>query len=245
MKPVRIRNRWASRDYPQEMYMMRHIAFLVVVLLSVSVKSGSQHAASKTEILRSKWDATLETYGLTEETFYARKLYRMTPEDLKVVLLKAYATGFNIGQDFDAPKCGPIGKSDLSVAKVYVDTPDDTEAEITSGLRARMRSMPDVRVVFTQDEADLVVVILGIRNESTNSRLFGYTVAYVILRPCVVGSGKYSTGVLINLYEGVSAAGDLALTLDAVMARLDSKGIELARQWNANARKAEEAAKSK
>jgi hypothetical protein len=223
------------------------IAILMLTGLLCSVTSAQQTDKSAApnsrsgDIVRSKWDSSWAGMGISETVFNANHLSRLTTDEVMRSAIAAYVAGYTDGRESISPDCGPQGKDvDRSTVKLYLDIPDDSPTEISSGIRNHLRSMSDVRIVFSVPEADATIAILAIPNESRSSSVvFGYTVSFVATRPCVISTAKNTIPVNFELSHVLETAGTVDDVVRAVSADIDSRVCEKVRNWNEWARKQE------
>src|SRR5262249_15930315 len=101
--------------------------------------------------------------------------------------------------------CGRTPKNEIANPKVrlLVKPNRETPSEVTSGVNQKLRSMPDVEVIYARDEADIVLNLLGFENttQQTN-QLIGYAVSVVTVSPCKgnVGKDSFDFGMILNNY---------------------------------------------
>ncbi len=212
-------------------------------LLAQQAKAPSPRPATHTaaEIARSTWDSKLGKVGLTEDLFIANHLSRLNRDEITNVTSAIWGDGFGngykIGADSVFPTCGPQTKTpDLSTVKLYLDNPDDTDADIASGLRQQLRAIPDIRIVFSESDADATIHVLALRDKlKDSSDTIGYTLSYFASRPCSIPLAGNKFNFDINLSSDLQTAASLDVLLKEVVSEIDIRINEKIRGWNAAA----------
>lgn len=235
--------------------MFQHSRLGLAVLLLISCPSvyGQQNTTppparkatvrpvAAPEEVKSQWEPGWGTWGLTTDLYKANHLSRLATDDISNVVIAAWVKGYSDGENSISPTCGPTSKNpDRSMVKLFLDMPGDTDDEVASGLRSRLRAFPDVRLVFTQGEADAVIGILVLKNKLKNSsETLGYTLSYYASRPCAVGTGTGAYNFDLVLSTDLQTAASVGDLVEAVASTIDSHVSENVRKWNANFAKTE------
>jgi hypothetical protein len=195
------------------------------------------------EIVRSEWSDTLTTFGITREVFTTNNMSRLTSGEVIHVAWSIYIQGWSDALQAVQPACGPQGKDvDRSTVKLYVDIPDNAPSEIASGIRTRLRAMPDVKIVYAPEDADVDVAILAFEMKPKNSQTtLGYALSLVANRPCVLLLGGRSFNLQSTVSSILETAGNVGEMVEAVTADIDSTVCEKVRKWNESARKEQSA----
>jgi hypothetical protein len=217
---------------------IRNLCFLIVCMWC-SGPVIAQQANQKPDIPRSYWDREIGGYGVTEEGFKANHLSRLTSKELKGTLSASYLEGFSSGMELGKPDCGVQGKNiDRSTVKLYVDTPGTTDVEILSAVRTGLRSFADVRIVYSEAEAeaDASIHLLGYQDRA-GDRTIGYTLAYYASKSCKVGTGDKSSTLDVVISFDLETSGAIDTLSRSVVADIDSRVNELIRSMNAQALK--------
>jgi hypothetical protein len=203
-------------------------------------KNATRPVATPDEV-KSQWDTNWEGWGLTSDIYSANHLSRLGPEDILGLAIATWAKGYSDGRNSISPNCGPTGKNpDRSTVKLYIDMPKETDDEVASRLRARLRAFPDVRLVFTEADADATLGVLALKNMPRNStQIFGYTLSYYASRPCAIGSGASALSFDLILSSDMQTAASVSELVEAVASTIDTQVSENVRKWNATAAKME------
>jgi hypothetical protein len=164
------------------------------------------------------WEAWL---GITETEFKAAGLGRLSAQEATNLLstISSHRPMLTCG-----PSYGPKETDEYHYVHLYVSG-SDADAEFVGLLRGKLSAIRDVRMVASDDEADLGVSILTIPNES-DSHKFGITASTNIYEPCVYqvnGGLGNGTSKIYKLVDAIintgpdedSIASRIANTLDA------------------------------
>lgn len=225
--------------------MKRVLLFAIVAVCAIAwaqqPHAQSPPSATRTvEVVHSKWDPKWGNFGISEQLFTTNHLSRLSADEVANLALAAYLTGWNDGINSVTAICGPQGKDvDLTTVKLYVSIPDTAPSEVASGIRNHLRSMPDVKIVYSPEDADVTIDMLALQNKSKSSGItLGYSLSYVANRPCIVPLGKRSVDTQFVISSMLETAGTVDEIVTAVSADLDSDVCERVRKWNETARKA-------
>ena len=115
------------------------------------------------------------------------------------------------------------------------------DAEIVSGVRERLRNMSDIQVVYSQDEADLLLSLLALQAQSISGHPLGYNVAVVTSRACESRFGD--SGYPFKMHEGayLISGANVHEAVELVVSNLDANDLEDARKTRAAFKKYKEA----
>jgi hypothetical protein len=206
---------------------------------SLAFSQQQPHPTDHTEAARSKWDASFAPYGLTADLYRDNHLSRLSIDEIKNVTLAGWSMGWDDAMSSVVPSCGPEAKNpDLSTVKLFLDIPDDTDTEAASGVRARLRAIPDIRIVFSEPEADATLHFLGVKTQSKSSGMvYGYVLTYVASRPCSVHLAKGLYRYDLILSHDLETAGTVEEVVQSVISNVDVHVCEKVRKWNADALK--------
>jgi hypothetical protein len=184
----------------------------------------------------SSWDSLsfLGSYGLTRDLFNQNHLSRLTTQEIINVISAAWLDGMKTGAASITPSCGPTGKNpDRSTVKLFLEVPDAMDSELASALRSRLRAIPDVRLVFSPDDADVTISVLGLPMIAGSGRTVGYTMSYSASRPCNVNGISFDLALSSDMQVDSSVTG----VVDGIVSHIDAKVCEDARRWNAESLK--------
>jgi len=205
---------------------------------------AAQAAASKPEstsgasaVAMAKWDSDTGRYfGATEQQFDEMGLSKLTADQFEKLCFHLLWREMNAKIDAQEKvlksepiaDCSPRRTSDK--IPVFVNEPDRSEVEFSSALRRSLRAIPDVELTYEEESADVGVVTLLSKNELTNGRIVGYTVALTTYNVCRIGQGP-------DGYIGRLVANTLLYTSDTlgdlvgkVVGAIDSKDLEKKRR---------------
>jgi hypothetical protein len=236
---------------------MRSLLRLLVASVCLVACAPAQSRATKTTVTPSSkaavqavrgavWNDLVEkAIGMTKEDFETLGLARLTPgqfaqfvrwasqaEQKAVDDAKASAPNLGCFSRAALPNPGPAG---LDKVTVFLDAQGEEAAEIVSGLRKRLRSISDVEVVFSEEDADVAVGLIAVQPLSENGDLGGYTLSVVTWEPCEVkvGTNRYPEKKLNNFYLHVlgSNAQD---AVESAVSVLDAHDFEEKRKFHAS-----------
>jgi hypothetical protein len=116
---------------------------------------------------------------------------------------------------------------------ILVTVNDQIPAEIASGLRQKLRAIPDVEIVYTKNEAALEVSVLGYENRTVGGVRTGYTVSVITTSTCkssafggtVTNAPVQFDITLLNGHRLLTAATASEIVQEAV-ASVDNEDIE-------------------
>lgn len=203
---------------------------------------------------RATWNESAEKYfGITEQGFLKMGLSSLTEKQYSEVLtwaigreLSAREEGRQKGmQDARASmlvyECGRRASSDASsYEKVHLMLlmPDEFPTELASGIRQKLRNIADVKIVFDEASADVVVSFLGYENKTESSnRLLGYSISVLTAESCEwkIGTTSGRSRTVLNHYVQTGPHNANSAT-EEVVTTLDAHDIETARRSNASMR---------
>jgi hypothetical protein len=93
--------------------------------------------------------------------------------------------------------CGRTSKDEAANPKVrvIVEAATNSPSEVTSGFNQKLRSMPDIEIVYTADDADVLVSLVAFENKSVNGvTVLGYSATIATAIPCKTLFGEQSLG---------------------------------------------------
>jgi hypothetical protein len=180
-----------------------------------------------------KWDADIGSYyGMSEQRFDEMGLSKLTADQFEKLRFFFLWREMNAKADAQKELLSTTPIAHCSSARssenilVFVNEPGNAEAEFSSALRRNLRAIPDVGLTYDEESADIGMAPLLEKDEATNGRIMGYSVAVAIYDICEIGQGASGyIGRLLTrtlLYTSDSL-GDLAGKVAAI---IDSKDIE-------------------
>jgi hypothetical protein len=218
---------------------LRHFCkvLLALPLCSLAFSQQPPHPADHAEVARSKWDASLAPYGLTADLYRDNHLSRLNTEEIKNIMLAGWSTGWDDAMNSVVPSCGPEAKApDRSTVKLLLDIPDSTDTEAASSVRAHLRAIPDIRIVFSEPDADATLHFLAVQTRSKSSGVvYGYVLTYVASRPCSLQLAKGVYRHDLILAHDLETAGTVEEVVKSVISDVDVRVCEKVRRWNAYA----------
>lgn len=219
----------------------KSILILLVVFALVLVASNQTHQQPKPATPKAAWSEDAQAItGLTEAEFRSAGLYKLTPQEfLKLVDAMAIhqsAAATNAVKYQTQYKCGPF-TPDLDRVKIYISTSDKTPSEVASGIRQRLRAMPDVTIVYSETDADLGLEIVGMADELVSGRISGYTAAVFTYDGCeaTLGDTKWPAQMQRNLR--LQATGTTNELIESIVTTIDTNDIESVRKTHATIKK--------
>jgi len=132
--------------------------------------------------------------------------------------------------------CGrlSIDTQDYEKVNIYMVVEDSTPAELASRIRQNLRALSDVQIVFSSEEADLTVDVVGFPLETVSGQKTGYVASIVTSEPCVSKIGSDQSSFKQFQTASLQTGGmDVARVAEAITTKLDATNIETARKNNA------------
>lgn len=196
------------------------------------------------------WNEKAEkSFGVSHEDFKSMGFSKLTQDEYGLLLFwisaqKTHAEQKGMEEAQAAAltySCGLNVAEEAAASKVNVIIEDDknTPAALVSGIRQRVRSIPDVQIVYDTKDADLRISVMAFENQLKGSNeITGYTAAIITTTPCISKFGttesnfqKYHSATL------QSGGRDLNTVVERIVTTLDSDDIEPIRQEHAEIKK--------
>jgi hypothetical protein len=224
------------------------LAQWMVVPTAISAQTASPpRKASKPGPKMAAWDELLgDTVGLQKQDFGTMGLSKLTQTEYST-LLQWVATSQNLAAEkakftqLTSFRCGrPFGKevADYQKVRIYLDFAKTTPSELSSGIRQRLRAMPDVETVYTEIDSDLIVNIVGFELKDTAGNPIGFNVSLVTFDPCEWKIGSHAERIAAFRSHYLQSSGrNSQEVVDGIVTTLDSNDIEEKRAQNAATRK--------
>jgi hypothetical protein len=223
------------------------------VLIGSSVQNGTgQSSSSKTppsrkEVDHATWNSALEKdFGITPQSFRDMGLQNLTLEQYVNLF------GWILQREDDAKKsvptqtfnCGRPGESFKDAkpeayekVRVYVATSGDDD-EVFSAVRERLRTMNGVEIVYSSDEADLKLSLVGVKEKEKNiGYQLGNAISIAVAKPCKWQLGTYATKYDTLQDQYVEVGSDISLVVNSIVSAFDTNNLEDERRANAAYRK--------
>jgi len=158
---------------------------------------------------------------------WAAERERKAEEDAKATAISQTLT-YSCGRTVTKPE-------EYDKVNIYLDIQDRTPSEIASRIRQNFRAINDVQVVFSRNEADLTLTILGFEIPNTiSNQPLGYTVSTIVTEDCVSKLRTIETPFerYITSYLNTGPR-DSAGMVESITRSIDATEIELQRKVNA------------
>lgn len=217
------------------------LATLLVPALVLAGQSKSRVLSGPTTPNGDLYEVFKGTTGMTAEEFARMGLDKLSEEELAAHLVWWYSTQENAKASVATFAChthsGWLDAPQRKI-KVFFEEPDrELPAEIISGIRERLRAMPDVEIIYSKSEADLSVSLVCLRNEMESGRFIGYSLSMVTSIPCETVAGKSSMpwSALQNHYLQIAAGAQQII--EYAVTTLDAKDLEPLREQQVTARR--------
>jgi len=200
----------------------------------------SKQPQAQPNVTMATWDATTGTLiGITKEQFDSMGLGKMTDVEYLAFMFWASTKQEIVRKEALASQptysCGrpSMEARDYEKVKIYLMIQDATPAELASRIRQNLRAISDVQVVFSGEDADLILNIVGYSIETTLNQKTGYATSIVTSDPCVskLGNQQSKFAMLDNSYLQTGA--DAVKLAESITTTLDAGDIEAARKNNA------------
>jgi hypothetical protein len=194
-----------------------------------------------------QWSEELEKfYGISRERFAAMGLPKLTLKEYTEMIGWVYEREKVVTeQAAEVAKstqlrdlCGRSIEDQAAADKVnlFIDEAEHNNSEVISGLRQRLRAIPDVEIVYTQKDADLTMTVIAQENRLTNDRNVGYLLTIALTTPCrewfgadEANASKYGKYVAHLFFTG----GSVAEVAEPAAGTVDAKYIEQERKSHA------------
>jgi hypothetical protein len=200
-----------------------------------------QTSPTEAKVEMATWNPDVgKSIGFTKEEFDSMGLGKMTSAEYFSFLLWASARQQNAAQNAIAsqPKfsCGRSSTDaiDYDRVNIFISIADSTPAELASRIRQNLRALSDVQIVYSGEDADLIVDIVGFDLETISNQKTGYVASVVASTPCIsrYGTQQETFRQLQNSYLQTGGL-NMAQLAESVTTTLDSRDIESARKSNA------------
>jgi len=200
------------------------------------------------------WNAQVEqSFGISQDDFASMGFSKLTQDEYVKLLLwisahntKAEQKGMEEGQSAamnmqTTYSCGPktVDETSVSKVKLIIEDEKDTPSALMSGMRQRLRSIPDVQIVYDEKDADLSIAIIGFENTLTGSNATtGYSAAVITTIPCTSKFRTNEWNFKILDHALVQTGGkNVNPFVEEIVTTLDSKSIESIRRDHASMKK--------
>jgi len=224
---------------------IRLFAFAVAVFLSqnhpqlaAQTPPPKRAAARPSAVIKhAEWSPSLESLvGLSQEQFRQASLGRLTEDEFASLLTSFYTNEQKMVKNALSAQlsvsCSP-GQTDFQKVRIFVDVNEKTPSEIASGIRERLRALPDVEIVYDAMDADFGVAVLGLRDQTEAGRPLGFSLSVVTYDPCKESIGDKDWQVRMVRNHFVNVAPDEAQTIERVVSQIDTDDIEDTRKLHA------------
>jgi len=214
---------------------------------SQTTKRPSQTKPGQPKVEMAQWSAEWEkSFGISQDKFAAMGLSKLTVAESLEVFMWAFTRENNAKEEGrDEVKSSQLRQvcgrriEDQAVAdrvNLFIDEAEHTNSEVVSGLRQRLRAIPDVQIVYTEKDSDLSLTVIAAENRLTNDRNVGYILTIALMTPCREWFGadeakasEYGRHVAHLLFTGAS----VAEVVDPAAGKLDAKYVEEQRKSHA------------
>lgn len=230
----------------------QHSRWTVLLSLALLCSAEGQNPAKPTrppvavKLVHASWQPAMETdLGITKAAFQEMGLENLTTPQLDQVVLWAanrekqakdsiQATSFNCGRPSET---FPAEKPEAyDHVRVYV-TATGKVPEIISGVRERLRSMNGVEAVYTRNEADLEVSLVGLATESKAGYPTGVAIAIAVTKPCMLKIGTFTADYDDLRGNFIQVGSDTSVVVGSIVSSIDTDAIEAERKNNAGLKK--------
>ena len=201
-------------------------SLIIIVIFTAAVCTSGQvtrdklpsknAAGTESTPQHAKWEPFWESlYGITETEFNEAGLNHLTTlqsKTLSATLLKHRPT-FSCGPSF-----GPKELDEYHYVHLHVSGPD-SDAAFVGLLRSKLAAIRDVRMVPSDENADLSVTVLTVKNE-VGAREIGLTVSTGIYESCVYQPNGWLGNGSTQFKRLIDALLNAGNTDDAVATRI-------------------------
>jgi hypothetical protein len=227
---------------------MRNFCVLLVTLLATAhgQTATTQKSQPAKTVGHAQWIAALEAnFGISQQDFRDMGLSALTPEQEFSVLIWASGREQKAKESVVVPSfdCGRPGQKFEDAKpdeydKVHVNVnATGTADEIISNVRERFRTMNGVEVVYTSDEADLTVNLVGVNMQTKGGYASGVAISVIVTQPCTYKAGTYAHEHASLLDHFVQVGSDAPTVVNSIVATIDTDAFENQRKTNAQYKK--------
>ena|ERR1039458_8056700 len=229
------------------------LAFCLISCASLSgqTSSGSKPAhtgangklaAKSAPVAHAEWTELAQSFaGITRKQFDDVGLGKLTKDDFSALELAIYEIrqeGVEASRKLQTTYvCGPI-PANYDKVRLYINVSEKTPAEVSSGVRQRLRALSDVEVVYSPIEADTGVEIMGYENYLEGGRKTGYSASAITYDPCKASLGDKEWAIRVMNNHYTAAAGTASDLIDSVVSDLDTNDLESTRAFHSAVKKA-------
>jgi hypothetical protein len=133
-----------------------------------------------------------ELLGIKESDFHQLGLDKLPSEEAErlAIYLLINRPSFSCQRYYPSTK-----KDELNRVHLYVEAGDESSATFVGNLRSKFAAISDVQLVYSDEDADLIVSVLAGENHLTTGHTTGFTATSVVAVPCVYNSPSgYDSG---------------------------------------------------
>ena len=213
-----------------------------LMVLPFATLLHSQAPPQRRGVVHATWSPAAEqNFGLTKQDFVDMGLGALTPEQYGYLLVWMSDREQKAKNSVARPTftCGRPGASGQDVkpesydtVRVYVTAIGEAN-EIISGVRQRLRAMNGTEVVYSSDEADLVVSLVTLQTQSKSGYPTGVALSVVVSQPCVFKLGTYTSNYDTVENQLLQVGSDVSGVVDSIVSTIDTRDLEEQRKANA------------
>ena len=128
--------------------------------------------------------------GITQEHFFELGLYKLTKQQfvslLKLPVAQEASEAARARENAPTYTCATtsLQRSSFDKVMVFFEFNDDGPSDFISGLRQKVRSIPDVQIVFSEKDSDVIVSVLASRMKLVDGTDIGYAASVVYAESC-------------------------------------------------------------
>lgn len=195
-------------------------------------------APTRTTSVSSSMPAVFQAVvAMTPTQFASSGLDKLSDDDLRSLTQFITEKTATAVQSVSSFKCGPFTPT-YDRVRIYIEATAHTPSEITSGIRQRLRAMPDVEVVYSATDADFGVSLLGLENKAEyTNHLFGYSLSLITYDGCEASFGTTKWPVKMIRDSVLFADATYDALVASVVSTIDTDDIEQVRKSNAAIKK--------
>jgi hypothetical protein len=218
---------------------MKTVSLTLIILVAVGVvlaqtpkprPAGKPAPVVEKAVWNSGWETVL---GITEADFRTLGIDAQSKERANQIFsyLMTNRSNFSCEHYYK-------NKEELKRVHVFVESSSEGPQEFVGQLRSRLSAIHDVSLVYSDEDADIIVKALGFANENESTRqTTGYTASVVVLTPCTFRSpGGYDKGeqtVRVLVGHQVSTGPSEENVLSRVSSTLDVSDLDSVRKQHA------------
>jgi len=210
----------------------------IFCLRTAAPQTPAPRAETQLKPEKAVWGEYANTsFGLSREDFAQMGFSKLSYTEFALVLQWAFRDqlrGESQGRS-EAYSCGPktVDETSASKVKVLVENHDSNPSGLMSAIRQRLRAIPDVKIVYDSNDADLTADIMA-HQPTIDGGYVGYDASVLTAIPCrsKVTAAEQTFNMVANHFQ--VSGGNVDTVAEVIVTRIDSRDIETIRREHAS-----------